>query len=61
MAMNISAANLGIAPGALAGGWTVARWGVDAIGWGNLSLTPFALGLAAVLASGRYRRQDNVG
>ena len=61
MAMNISAANLGIALGALAGGWLVARWGVDAFGWGSLSLTPFVLGLAAVLASGRFRRQDNVG
>jgi len=61
MAMNISAANLGITLGALAGGWVVARWGVDAIGWGSLSLTPFAFGLAAVLASRRYRRQDNVG
>jgi MFS transporter, DHA1 family, inner membrane transport protein len=61
MAMNISAANLGITLGALAGGWVVARWGVDAIGWGSLSLMPFAFGLAAVLASRRYRRQDNVG
>lgn len=50
MAMNISAANLGIALGALAGGWVVARWGVNAIGWGSLSLAPFVLGLAAVLA-----------
>lgn len=49
MAMNISAANLGIALGALVGGWVVTRWGVNAMGWGSLVLTPVMLGLAALL------------
>lgn len=56
MALNISAANLGIALGALVGGWVVARWGVDAIGWGSLGLVPFVLALAAMLASSKSRR-----
>jgi DHA1 family inner membrane transport protein len=38
MAMNISSANLGIALGAIFGGWVVARAGVNAIGWGAASL-----------------------
>lgn len=55
MAMNISAANLGIALGALVGGWVVTRWGVNAMGWGSLVLTPVMLGLAALLGVRRER------
>lgn len=51
MAMNISAANLGIALGALVGGWVVARWGINAIAWGTLGLAPVVIGLAIALAS----------
>jgi predicted MFS family arabinose efflux permease len=51
MALNISAANLGIALGALAGGWVVTRWGIDAIGWGSLGLLPVIVGLVATLAA----------
>lgn len=55
MAMNISAANLGIALGALAGGWVVARWGVNAIGWGAMGLLPLVVGLIAVVAAAERR------
>jgi MFS transporter, DHA1 family, inner membrane transport protein len=53
MAMNISAANLGIALGALVGGSVVGRWGVNAIGWGALGFAPFVIGLAVALATPR--------
>jgi DHA1 family inner membrane transport protein len=50
MAMNISAANLGIALGALVGGWVVEVWGVNAIGWGAAGLALVAITLAAAMA-----------
>ena len=50
MAMNISAANLGIALGALVGGWVVEAWGVNAIGWGATGLALVAIALAAGVA-----------
>jgi predicted MFS family arabinose efflux permease len=50
MAMNISAANLGITLGALAGGWAVERWGVIAIGWRSLAILPLVMGLAGTVA-----------
>jgi len=49
MAMNISAANLGIALGAVVGGWVVERWGVSAIGWSGLAILPIVLGLAIAI------------
>lgn len=45
-ALNISASNLGIALGAVAGGWTVERLGLTALGW-----SAAALGLVALLAA----------
>ncbi|MEW6645128.1 MAG: MFS transporter [Pseudomonadota bacterium] len=53
MALNIAAANLGIALGALAGGLIVTRWGIAAIGWGPLGLLLPVFGLVALLASQR--------
>jgi predicted MFS family arabinose efflux permease len=45
-ALNISACNLGIALGAVAGGWTVERLGLAVLGW-----SAAALGAAALLAA----------
>lgn len=50
MALNIAAANLGIALGALAGGSVVTRWGIDAIGWGPLGLLLPVTALALAIA-----------
>jgi predicted MFS family arabinose efflux permease len=50
-ALNISAANLGIALGAAAGGWALSRGGIGALGWAGCGLGLLALGLA--LATGR--------
>jgi DHA1 family inner membrane transport protein len=50
MAMNISSANLGIAIGAVAGGFIVERWGVNAIGWGAAALTLITCVIACVIA-----------
>lgn len=50
MALNISAANLGIALGALAGGFVVTTWGIGAIGWGPLAVLPLIVVLVAALA-----------
>lgn len=50
MAMNISAANLGIALGALVGGWIVETWGVNAMGWGTAGLALVAIALVAAVA-----------
>jgi DHA1 family inner membrane transport protein len=58
MAMNISAANLGIALGAEVGGMIVDHWGVDAMGWGALGLALVVAALAAVTrALGRQVRR----
>jgi MFS transporter, DHA1 family, inner membrane transport protein len=59
MAMNISAANLGIALGALVGGLVVERWGINAIGLGALCLAPIIFGLAAALATRRKGGQPH--
>ncbi|VIO81372.1 MFS transporter [Bradyrhizobium ivorense] len=56
MAMNISAANLGIALGAVAGGCAVERWGVSAIGWPGLAMLPLLLGLALAIRTIGPRR-----
>lgn len=53
-ALNISAANLGIALGAAAGGWALAAGGIGALGWAGFGLGLLALGLA--LAAGRQPR-----
>ncbi|MFL9945923.1 hypothetical protein PQR68_08095 [Paraburkholderia agricolaris] len=50
MALNISAANLGIALGALAGGFVVTTRGIGAIGWGPLAVLPLIVVLVAALA-----------
>lgn len=50
-ALNISAANLGIALGAAAGGWALSAGGIGALGWAGFGLGLLALGLA--LATGR--------
>jgi MFS transporter, DHA1 family, inner membrane transport protein len=52
MAMNISAANLGIALGATVGGWVVEYQGVNAIGWSSLAILP-AVVFVALAASPR--------
>lgn len=57
MALNISAANLGIALGAALGGWVVTRWSVNAIGWGPLGLLPVIAGFVVMLAA----RQPGAG
>jgi predicted MFS family arabinose efflux permease len=60
MAMNISAANLGIALGALAGGIVVERAGVNAIGWGAAILFSGVLVTAAAAYwVNRLRRESD--
>jgi MFS transporter, DHA1 family, inner membrane transport protein len=56
MAMNISSANLGIALGAVFGGWVVGRAGVNAIGWSAASLVIVVAALAG-LTHALARRQ----
>ncbi len=51
MAMNIASANLGIALGAVAGGFVVDAWGVNAIGWGAAGLMVIVAAAAAVTAA----------
>ena len=50
MAMNISAANLGIGLGATAGGWVIDSQGANAIGWSSLAILP-AVAIIALAAS----------
>jgi predicted MFS family arabinose efflux permease len=50
MAMNIASANLGIALGAVAGGFVVDAWGVNAIGWGAAGLMVIVAAAAAATA-----------
>ncbi|HEX5515510.1 MAG TPA: MFS transporter, partial [Gammaproteobacteria bacterium] len=45
-ALNISVCNLGIALGAVIGGWMVARYGIRAIGFGSAGIALCALALA---------------
>ncbi|MBV9456756.1 MAG: MFS transporter [Bradyrhizobium sp.] len=52
MAMNISAANLGIALGAAAGGWMIGHHGINAIGWSSLAVLP-AVAILALAANWR--------
>jgi DHA1 family inner membrane transport protein len=47
--LNISAANLGIAAGAVAGGWVVDHHGIAAVGFGGASLAACALLIAIVV------------
>jgi MFS transporter, DHA1 family, inner membrane transport protein len=47
--LNISAGNIGIAAGAIVGGWVVRHAGLDAIGYGGLAFAACALVLATVL------------
>ena len=54
MAMNIASANLGIALGAVAGGFVVDAWGVNAIGWGVAGL--MVIIAAAVAATAMLER-----
>ena len=54
MAMNISAANLGIALGATAGGWVVGHHGANAIGWSSRAVLP----AVAILALAANRRSS---
>lgn len=58
MTMNLSAANLGIAVGAFAGGWTIDRWGMGALGWGTatFAVLTVALCLAVYVGAGRVRQ-----
>ncbi|MGY4396257.1 DHA1 family inner membrane transport protein [Sphingomonas sp. UYAg733] len=49
-ALNISAANLGIATGSAAGGWALASGGFAALGWAGLGFSLTALTLALVTA-----------
>lgn len=59
MALNISAANFGIALGAAIGGWVATRWGIGAIGWGPVGMLPLIVGLAATLgARQEFRPRD---
>jgi DHA1 family inner membrane transport protein len=59
MAMNISSANLGIALGAVFGGWVVERAGVNAIGYAAASLVIVVAALAALThALGGARKPD---
>lgn len=51
MTMNISAANLGIAIGAFAGGWLIDRQGVGAIGLAPVGFALLALPLTALIRS----------
>jgi hypothetical protein len=48
MSMNISSANLGIALGAVFGGWGVERMGVDAMSWGAASRVVVIASLAGL-------------
>jgi MFS transporter, DHA1 family, inner membrane transport protein len=48
MAMNISSANLGIALGAVFGGWVIGRAGVNAMGWSAASLVIVVAALAGL-------------
>lgn len=62
MTMNISAANLGIALGAVGGGWSVSHWGLAGIGIVAAALTPVAValtcgGFVRTRLSRRRRRQ----
>jgi DHA1 family inner membrane transport protein len=54
--LNISACNLGIAAGAVAGGWMVARYGIESIGFGSAGLAAGALLIAVPV-----RRWDDPG
>jgi predicted MFS family arabinose efflux permease len=49
--LNISACNLGIAVGAVAGGWIVERSGIGAIGFGSAVLAVGALVLAGLIGA----------
>jgi DHA1 family inner membrane transport protein len=48
-ALNISACNVGIAAGAIAGGWVVKRCGIESIGFGSAGLAVLALVIAVLV------------
>ncbi|HET7716907.1 MAG TPA: MFS transporter [Bauldia sp.] len=48
--LNISVSNLGVAAGAVVGGWTIERFGLEAIGWGGALFTGVAVLIALALA-----------
>ncbi|MGE7991058.1 MFS transporter [Pseudomonas sp. NPDC089554] len=56
MTMNLACANLGIAIGAFSGGWSMDRWGDQAIGWAPAAFALVALGLCVLLVLGGSRR-----
>jgi len=58
MTLNLSAANLGIAVGAFAGGWTIDRWGMRALGWGTaaFAIATVALCVAVYVGARHVRR-----
>jgi predicted MFS family arabinose efflux permease len=56
LSLNIAVCNLGIALGAVAGGWVVARYGVTAIGYGAAAFAFCALAVAAAMTIGRKLR-----
>ena len=47
--LNISVCNLGVAFGAVAGGWVVERYGIDAIGMTGALFAAAAIGIACVM------------
>ncbi|MBX6323038.1 MAG: MFS transporter [Rhodospirillaceae bacterium] len=49
-ALNISVSNLGVALGALAGGWTIERFGLEAAGWGGASFATLTFVMALLLS-----------
>jgi predicted MFS family arabinose efflux permease len=56
LSLNIAVCNLGIALGAVVGGWVVARYGVTAIGYGAAAFAFCALAVAAAMTIGRKLR-----
>lgn len=58
MTLNLSSANLGIALGAFAGGWTIDRWGMVALGWATsaFALVTVALCIAVLVRAGGARQ-----
>ncbi|NZA27177.1 MFS transporter [Luteimonas sp. SJ-92] len=51
-ALNLSACNLGIAAGAIAGGWTITRFGIGALGLTAAALACCAVAVAVLLPFG---------
>ncbi len=58
MTLNLSAANFGIALGAFAGGWTIDRWGMGAMGWGTAAFAIVTIASCIAVYRGARRIGD---